>query len=121
MSTIISRVGYCEKCAKLNKPKSGQVFLVMGGNSCCYKGLYSSKNGKAGFTPHLYKIFKVANNREKVYYQSLCCMADCGIKTSTVEGRLHISINHEKWSTVKVMSLKNWRALVLFKDTGLKI
>jgi len=117
----ITRLGYCENCAKEHRPKTGQEFLVQGSSHGTMKIMKASRMGRAGFVPHLYTITGYNTVYHKVYYQKLCCMAGCGTLTKDV-GNLHkMFMVEDQWSTVIVTSERNWDALEFFKDTGFEI
>ena len=120
MGTLtITRIGYCVQCAGKHKPKTGQSFIVYGGTHHSYSGMNAKRNGKAGYTPHLYEFIKVLGSN--VYYQKLCCMNECGTYLVEENKAILVCTDDEKWSAVLSMTLDCWNALVLFKNTGFEI
>lgn len=118
MSELISRVGFCENCFNEGSPKTNQTFLVNGSTHGELKALLALHNGRKGFTPHFYMLRKVVDN--KVFYQKLCGV--CGTYNEEAEdGKKYLCIDETKWSNWIRTSLKNWNALVLFKNTGFEI
>lgn len=114
--TMITRVGYCEKCFKEAKPKSGQMFIAFGDCSQSLKGIRAVRNGRRGYTPNIYEFQRLMD--KTVYYSKICCMCGCGAYKSKDEKFIYL--DDEKTEECYT-TLDNWNALVLFKDTGLKI
>jgi hypothetical protein len=119
--TTITRLGYCENCAKEHRPKTGQEFLVQGSSHREPKIMKAIRNGRAGFVPHLYRITGFDQIRHKVYYQRLCSMEGCGTYTYETDTHHCLDRVEDQWSTILVTKVSNWNALVLFKDTGFTI
>lgn len=117
--TIITRVGFCEKCFLEKHPKTNQKFLVMGTTCGALKAQLALHNGRTGFTPHLYWLKKVTDN--KVFYQRICAMEGCGVYSMEEDNKNWLVIDESKWSSWRATSLNNWNSLVLFKDTGFEI
>lgn len=116
--TMITRVGFCEKCFKEGRPNSNELFIVFGGSSNSFKGIRTYKGGKKGFTPHIYQFDRTEGN--VLYYSRICCMVGCGAYTVKRKGKVFIYLN-EDLCEYEYTTISNWNALVLFKDTGLKI
>ena len=119
--TTITRIGYCPVCAKNGSPKSLQRFYAQGASHRDPFIEHAHRNGKAGMTPHLYKITGYDNVRNKVYFQRLCCMEGCGSYDNDDEKYESLLLDEGKWSTVMVMHLRDWNALQKFKDTGYRV
>lgn len=117
----ITRLGYCEICAKEHRPKTGQEFLVQGSSHGKMKIMSALRIGTAGFVPHLYTITGYDTIYRKVYYQKLCCMAGCGTYTEDTGNAHKMFTRENQWSAVIVTSERNWDALEFFKDTGFEI
>lgn len=117
--TTITRVGFCPECFKEARPKSGQSFLTVGSTSNSFIALRAVRNGKRGFTPHLYLLSKAID--DKFYFHSLCTMCGCGSYLGEEEGKKYLCLDETKWSPRKEITLTNWNALVMFKDTGFEI
>jgi hypothetical protein len=124
MATIMTRCGYCAKCYDANRPQPAKPFLVFGDTAQSYFIKYANgKNCTRGFTPHLYKYLRVSSDNQRVYYQQLCCMCNCG--TVYVEDDQHatayINIKLSEWSEILMMPTFRWNALVQYRDTSLMI
>ena len=109
--TVITRIGYCETCARSNSPRTGQRFLAYGSTSNAYFVLEAERNGKIGFTPHLYKL-------DKVLGQNVIIFKACSIYGCDVDKK---KTGQDWWYFVKgwkreVWTLETWNALVLLKN-----
>lgn len=112
--TIITRVGYCAKCAQARRPKEGNLFLVYGGTSNSYYIEEAKDNSFMynGYTPHIYILEKVINGMCQIH--SYCSMNGCDVEVG--EGKT------KKYSyTVfdgkdEQMSIADWNALVMYRD-----
>jgi hypothetical protein len=118
MATI-TRVGFCPECFKEARPKTGQSFLAIGSSSGTFVALRAIRNGRRGFTPHLYLLSNPIG--DKYYFHSMCCMCGCGSYLQEEEGKKFLCLDENKWTPRQEITLKNWNALVLFKDTGFEI
>lgn len=116
--TMITRIGFCEKCFKEARPKTGNYFIAFGGKSNTFKGMIASHNGMKGFTPHIYQFDKTEGN--VLYYSKICCMVGCGAYLKEQKDKKLIYLN-EDLCEYEYTTIKNWNALVKFKNTGLKI
>lgn len=116
---MLCRIGFCEKCFKEDRPQTKQHYLVYGSSSEDYHGMTAKRNGRKGFTPHLYHLIRAFSN--EVYYKKLCCMVDCGTYLVKEEGVTYACYDDDSWSVTLTMPLKEWNALCGFKNTGLKI
>lgn len=114
--TSITRVAFCDKCHKANRPQVGDDFVVIGRTKEIFQ-LHTVEKRKAvnrGFTPHLFTILKIEG--DNVLYTCLCLMDNCAMtiiestKAQTFEMHFHTD------TTVKSMSKKDWNALVQFTD-----
>lgn len=111
MSTIVSRVGYCPACAKNGSPKTNEPFLVIGSTSNEYILLYALHNGRNGFVPTFYRLYKVVD--DKVYFQKLCGV--CGFYSYVKNRKRFVTLIEDNWSGLFKTSLTNWNALILYK------
>lgn len=115
---LITRVGYCPTCNKAGRPKTGEMFVVFGATSNSYKGEIAQRNGRRGYTPHIYEFNRMVG--DIVYFNKICCMCGCGSYLATYQGKNYIylkdGIEEECYTT-----LANWNALVLYKDETFKI
>ena len=112
--TMISRVGFCEHCFHLRKPRTNQVYCVIGATGT-YHLYYADRNGVIGFTPHIYDLLKVVGTN--VVYRKICVMDSCGLDIDTT-GEFWLEKDH--WQR-GIMTIECWNALQKFKDTGYKI
>ena len=117
--TTITRIGYCEKCAKEHRPKTGESFLAFGSSSQTWKPLMAKRNAIRGLTPHNYLM--TAHNDEEVAFHKMCCVCGSYEEYNEEAKILYVVLNERAWSEVEVIRLEDWNALVLFKDTGLEI
>lgn len=115
----ITRIGYCAACEKAGRPKTKDAFLAIGSTSNELIALRAIRNGKRGFVPTLYLLSAEVDG--KYYFHSLCCMCGCGSYSTIEEGKKYLVLDETKWTPRKEITLNNWNALVLFKDTGLEI
>ena len=115
---MITRIGFCKKCFSEKRPKSQENFIVFGATSNSYKGMIAKRNGRKGFTPHLYEYDRLIKGI--VYFKKLCCMDKCGTYLTKDKDNVYIYTNDELW-TDEYTTLANWNALVLFKNTGFEI
>ena len=111
--TIITRVGYCIECAKAKRPKKGQLFLAIGSREIS-QAYTSMRDGKSGYTPHLFGVNKVVG--KYVFFQSVCCMEGCGSYSEESDITIFLHLDESKWSEPKLMSVKDWNALCDYKD-----
>ena len=116
--TMITRVSFCSKCYEKNQPKTGQMFIAFGHRQQILVGKVVRRNGVRGFVPTIYEFQRLTN--DTVYFVKLCCMEDCGSYVVEMGKKEVIYINEDRWQD-GYMSLANWNALVMFKDTGFKI
>ena len=116
--TTITRIGLCPKCKREGRPKSGDDFIVMGGKSNKYKVLTANCTGKSGYTPHIYQLIKVFE--KNVYFQKICSMDGCGLYIDQTGKDITFAFNLNEWS-YETITVENWNALVMLKDTGYEI
>lgn len=113
-SNFICRIGYCEVCAREQRPKSGQQYLVVGEEG--FHLYFAWRNAPIfGFGPHLYKIHKIIG--QNVVYDTWCSMYPCGIARE--ENIADNSIDYFPNENAKrrgIMLLSDWNALVQYKN-----
>ncbi len=123
MKTMVTRIGYCEKCYSAKRPQGGQHFLVYGSTSdTMYLEDVKSRNATRGFVPHIFLL--IEHDYDEVKYRKVCCMCDCGaiyFPNKEDENLSEAIVNEEEWSEELTMPTTRWNALVLLKDTGLEI
>ncbi|HEY5587424.1 MAG TPA: hypothetical protein VIK86_00550 [Candidatus Paceibacterota bacterium] len=117
--TVITRLGYCEKCFKEGRPKIGQNFIVFGKTANTFKGLISEKSNRRGCVPHVYKL-KFITRKNVVYYKRICCMDNCGASVGIENNKKFIYFNETQW-VHEATSLSNWKELVKFRDEAFVI
>jgi hypothetical protein len=108
---IVTRIGYCDECAKKHFPFKGQVFLPFGSTSGDYHMLKAKKNGLYGFVPTTYCLIEKLKDN-KVLIEKSCAMLGCGIECRDKHGvpwYSYIEFKKEIWS------VKRWNGLVLLK------
>lgn len=110
----ICRVGYCEWCAKENRPHTGQMFVAIG--SAWHYHVYEAQRiaPRYGFTPYLYRVHKVIG--ENVVVDYVCSMNECGstILWNDDRQRWWFTIPGENWGRT-ILSLSDWNSLVTYK------
>lgn len=116
--TMITRVGFCPKCFKETRPKTGNQFIAFGGKSNTFKGMTALHSGRKGFTPHIYEFQRLEG--KTIYYSKICCMVGCGAYLAEQKDKKFIYLNDDLCID-GYMDIDDWNALVKFKDTGLKI
>jgi hypothetical protein len=111
-STIICRTGWCDICAKENRPHTGQRFITIGSKGRYHVYHVDHVPKRYGFTPHLYRLNKSIGN--DVVYDMLCCMEDCGVylDDNASTGKIDFCLLPDKWRR-GLMLLIDWNALVL--------
>lgn len=116
--TMLTRLGYCEQCSKAHRPKTNQIFIAFGAKSQTFFGEIALHSALKGMTPHIYEFHKLIDGT--VHFFKICCMVGCGTKLIDENGKKFVVTVDEKWES-GCMPLKDWNALVLFKDTGFRI
>lgn len=114
-TNTICRVGYCPLCEKSHQPKGGQYYLSFGAKANGFLVKTCERNGKIGFTPHIYKA-KQSNGKMEV--EIACAMYGCGV-SRRLEGKSEYSywfyfVKPESYIK-EVWSITRWNALVLYK------
>ena len=110
MATIITRVGWCEECAKLRNPRTGQQFLAFGQTHHCYHIREAQRLGQIGFVPHIYKLEKKLG--ENLVILKSCAMYGCGADRKWEREYWQYFI--KSWKR-EVWTVKQWEALVYLK------
>lgn len=110
--TTITRVGFCPKCAKESRPRTGQAFRAFGSSRNKYFVAEAARSGLPGFVPFIYKMDKLLG--ENVILHRICSMDECGAHWEKENGVWKIYPNHDRWERL-VYSLTTWNALVLYK------
>lgn len=116
----MTRIGYCEECAKAHRPKSEDYYIAHGFTSKKMKVKDAEHIGiKFGYTPHIYRIVEI--KYKVVFYKMICGMNKCGSYFYEKDGKNFLALDPNKWSETKVMGGRDWIALMKFKDTGFEI
>ena len=112
-STIICRTGWCELCAKENRPHTGQRFLTIGAKGHYHVYHVDHVPRRYGFTPHFYRLHKVIVGGKDVIYETCCCMEDCGVylDDNAQTHKIDFMIIKDQWRR-GIMLLTDWNALV---------
>lgn len=111
--TIICRTGWCDICAKENRPHTGQRFIAIGSRKKYHVYHVDHVPRRYGFTPHLYIIHKIIGGRD-VVYDMLCCMEDCGVilDDNHQTGSIDYHLCKEQLRR-GIMTVEDWNSLVL--------
>lgn len=114
-----TRIAFCRKCARENRPKTGNLFLAYGSTSKQFLEMEAQHNGIEGFTPHTYEVF---TREGKIYARRACAMNECGTgyRKNEAGGKVW-TLYGSAWSLWEEITLSNFKALVGFTDTGLKV
>jgi hypothetical protein len=112
--TIITRVGFCEKCAQARRPKEGNLFLVYGSTSNSYYVAIAEDNSFMynGYTPHVYILEKVVDGICHIH--SHCSMNGCDVDVGKGK-KLEYSYSVIGGKDEK-MTIADWNALVMYRD-----
>lgn len=111
-TTIICRVGWCEKCFRLNRPSIEQRFLAFGSRG--YHIYYVERHTRMkGFTPHLYELEKKIGGN--VVFNYTCGMENCGfVFNDKQDGSTGFYAKESEFKR-GILELKDWNSLVMFK------
>lgn len=111
MQHIITRVGHCPLCVLTKSPRTDQAFLAYGSTSKKYNVLYAERNGRIGYTPHIYKGKIVGDN---VIVEKVCAMYGCGVDRKPEIDHWFYFTKSDAW-TREIWTLKTWQALIDLK------
>ncbi len=110
MQTTITRHSFCETCFKNGRPHSQEPYLAYGSTRNDYLLKFSQGNGTVGFTPTIFRIFKVFQSTHVIYDYA------CGICATNIivyeGGCFEYKIVWKR----EMISIKEWNALCLYKD-----
>lgn len=110
MHTIITRVGFCERCSRNSNPRSGLFYVVHGDTGWhVYK---STSLGKIGFVPTNYKLIKVIG--QNVVYEKLCSIHNCGVYVYYDNIKQNYQFDQLNWQR-GMLSITTWNALQQYK------
>lgn len=117
MKTTITRCGFCETCFYNNRPTRKDYFAVKGGKTNKYYVHKVDSPHKAGYVPMIFTLEK--SDTKYVYFSQVCSICGCGLELQyDAQDKAYINVltvTHSK------MSIKDWNALVMFKDTGYRL
>lgn len=122
LKRTISRVSFCEECAKRQSPRDGEMFAVYGGtHKKTWIYMYEQPpfylRPPKGYVPHFFSIDKIENG--VLHVLKSCGIKNCGTKflyeNKTVTGIEFLKV------TQTTMSKETWIALMNFTDSGYKI
>lgn len=117
MSTIITRVGWCSKCYKAQRPRTDNFFVTMGTTG--WHVMLAKHIGNIGFVPTLYKLIKTVG--QNVIFEQLCSMHECGVEVYYVPSTDKYNFRLGEWKR-GMMELKTWNSLQQYKhDTDYEI
>lgn len=112
MSTIITRVGWCDICANSRNPRTGQKFLAYGSTHHSYHVLEAERNGQIGFVPHIYKLEKKIGDNLVIF--RCCGMYGCGVERKWEKSGYWFYYPKE-WKR-EIWTVAQWEALVYLKN-----
>lgn len=115
---MISRVGWCQRCQREMRPKTGHHFVVAGAKAFhVYQAEHTVYNG---FVPYFYKLVKSIG--ENVVYERLCGIHECGVEVywDSQNYKYKFVMKEHLWER-GIMPLTTWNALVMFKPSGYEI
>ena len=127
-----TRVGFCPNCYKAGRPKGTRfnpkteetewttVIWLWCGTGQKWKLLPVQYDARAGYVPHLFEFIAQIGN--KVHYRKTCLVDGCDTEANehqTPRGMVYVP--YPLSSTTKFMLEKDWRALISFTDTCMKL
>ena len=114
----ISRVSYCTRCAKENRPTKGDMYGLIGRGHQQLMVIKVVERSipllNKGYTPHLFSAVKKG---DKLEVTSRCLLQNCGhFYEHTKDGHYDV---YEFKGTEKVtlMTIKEWNSVVLYTDS----
>lgn len=122
LERTISRVAYCEACAKRQSPHDGEMFAVYGGTHkktwiYMYEQPPMYLRSPKGFVPFFFSIEKI--DGDTLHVLKSCGMQNCGTlflyENKRVTGIEFLKV------TKTTMSKETWIALMNFTDSGYRI
>lgn len=115
MGTIITRTAFCPVCERENRPWKGTLFLVYGSYRGDYYVRAAMRSGTVGFTPHLFILKKVGNNK-MCEIETICAIHGCGIeyRHSKDQHKMVYGAIPSKWKTI-FLPVADWNALIRLK------
>ncbi len=116
MGIMITRVAYCDNCAKTHHPVRSDIFVVKGRTKKQLTILYAEEAHTFGFTPHLFQLEKT--EKGYAYFAMTCAMCGCGVDIDIQDDKPLVTIREVIHSKMKV---SDWNALVQFRDSGYRL
>lgn len=112
MATVITRTGYCEKCAAQQRPFKGNLFLAYGTHRAAYYVRSAKTTGIPGYVPHLFILKDIVNNI--CYVEKICCMYGCGVEIRSDD---KYAAKKDDWLPIE-MSIIDWNSLLMSNRDG---
>jgi len=113
--SLITRVGYCDRCAKNHSPHDEQLMLLRGAHGF-HVDVAHPKRIPAhpfGFTPHLYSYEK--REGDIIIAHTICCINGCDVTlTRKQDNSYEFRILETKWKEVRIL-VNDWNALQKYK------
>jgi len=119
---VLCRVAWCQKCYENNSPRSGQWFLLYGGERQSffyYKNDYFIKGKLKGFSPHIFRAIEFIEGTAVLKVEKFCSRIGCDTSISGTD-----EYGVQEWnarSKYIEMTFKEFRALTHFVDTGYEL
>lgn len=124
VKSILSRVCYCEKCAKAGRPTTKDKILLWGSS---HEGFFWIDGDRVsakryGFVPHLivnYGDISLPNEKPLYDCEIVCAVLNCGVYIGYDEN----GVKELKYrnTRIKIFTHKDFEALINFTDTGYEI
>lgn len=111
MGTVITRTAFCPTCEKESRPWKGAMFLVYGSYRGDYYVRVATRNGIAGFTPHLF-ILKRVGSTGYCEVETICAIHGCGVeyRHSKDQHKMVYGCRPDQWHSI-LMTIADWNAL----------
>lgn len=109
ITTLLTRVFWCQKCADKKMPQKGNLFLTIGRGRQKYEVHKVSKRTPSGYVPHIIEKTHVENSI--VTFIASCAMNGCEtvIEPTKEAGKYRISL---LTGNIHEFKIKDWNALV---------
>lgn len=130
MGHKMTRVHFCPSCRKHERPKESDYFALWGGTTEDFYILqpqYKLYAREYGYTPHLVELVKSkkVNGKMCCEYTARCLVHGCGIFIEVANDgdpdNPTVTVYEMGRAHRYIVPLKEWNALVTFKDTGYEL